>query len=370
MNFPTRYDEILQKVAAVNPIAYGKSRNYLNGAVTRLSPYLARGVLSTRQVAQAVLGEGYNPFDITSFIQELAWRDYFQQVWKTRGSEIDTDLKQPQQGVINYAISSAILNGKTGIEALDDGVQELYDTGYIHNHLRMYIASVACNIAGSHWKTPARWMYYHLLDADWASNGLSWQWVAGSFSAKKYFANQENINRYCDTRQRGTFLDVAYGDFEELTVPPVLQQHEEIALKTQLSQTTTPTLQPHLPTYVYNFYNLDPAWESHVEANRILLLESAFFERYPVCSRTVDFVLALAENIPGIQVWTASFDELHSLAKGGEIHFKEHPANAHYHGTEHERDWLFPTIQGYFPSFFSFWKKGSKNLKALVPHKP
>ena len=80
----------------------------------------------------------------------------------------------------------------------------------MHNHLRMYVASIVCNVAQSHWINPARWMYYYLLDADWASNSLSWQWVAGSNSNKKYFANQDNINKYCLTTQKGTFLDLDY----------------------------------------------------------------------------------------------------------------------------------------------------------------
>mgnify|MGYP006195700273 CR=1 FL=1 len=60
----------------------------------------------------------------------------------------------------------------------------------------MYLAAMVCNNAKSHWLTPARWMYYHLLDGDLASNALSWQWVAGTFSHKKYIANQQNINKY------------------------------------------------------------------------------------------------------------------------------------------------------------------------------
>jgi deoxyribodipyrimidine photo-lyase len=98
-------------------------------------------------------------------------------------------------------------------------VEELKQTGYMHNHLRMYVAAIACNIGHSHWHLPARWMYYHLLDADWASNALSWQWVAGSFSSKKYYANQENINKYCHTQQRNTFLDVSYEAYETMPTP-------------------------------------------------------------------------------------------------------------------------------------------------------
>jgi deoxyribodipyrimidine photo-lyase len=70
----------------------------------------------------------------------------------------------------------------------------------------MYIASLACNVAQSQWRIPAKWMYYHLLDADWASNALSWQWVAGTNSNKKYFANQNNINKYCFTKANEYFF--------------------------------------------------------------------------------------------------------------------------------------------------------------------
>ena len=55
----------------------------------------------------------------------------------------------------------------------------------------MYIASIVCNIAKSHWKLPTKWFYYYLLDGDLASNNLSWQWVCGANSSKKYYANQE-----------------------------------------------------------------------------------------------------------------------------------------------------------------------------------
>ena len=67
-------------------------------------------------------------------------------------------------------------------------------------------------------------MYYYLLDADWASNSLSWQWVAGSNSNKKYFANQQNINKYCFTNQTDTFLDVDYAEFQKFEIPEVLKQ--------------------------------------------------------------------------------------------------------------------------------------------------
>ena len=187
-----RLEDARARLSLVRPAAYARSRNYLDGSVTQLSPYLSRGILSTRQVAESLVERGLSWEDCESLVKELAWRDYFQQVWKHQGNGIDQDLRQPQVGVCHHQVPAALVNARTGITAVDAAVAELYRTGYMHNHVRMYTAALACNVGGAHWLQAARWMYYHLLDGDWASNALSWQWVAGAFSTRKYFANQEN----------------------------------------------------------------------------------------------------------------------------------------------------------------------------------
>ena len=125
----------------------------------------------------------------------MAWRDYWQKKWQISGN-IDIDLKTKQHPVLKNKIPSSIIEHCSTITAIDKGIKELYETGYMHNHLRMYTAAICCNIGQYHWLKPAKWMYYHLLDGDWGSNALSWQWVAGTNSHKKYIANQENINKY------------------------------------------------------------------------------------------------------------------------------------------------------------------------------
>mgnify|MGYP000380202181 CR=1 FL=1 len=140
-------------------------------------------------------------------------------------NEINFDLKNKQLKVSNTAISKSILEANTGIKAIDTAITSFYNNGYLHNHLRMYIASLACNVAQSHWNFPAKWMYYHLLDADWASNALSWQWVAGTNSNKKYIANQDNINKYCHTKQSNTFLDISYDDFKKVIDVNAAEEH-------------------------------------------------------------------------------------------------------------------------------------------------
>ncbi len=359
--FPTSYAEIQQRIRKIDPVKYGSTRNFINGAVTYLSPYISRGVISTQRVFTEILERGYDPTRIEKFIQELAWRDYWQQIWITKGDAINSDLKNTQTPVDNYSISRAIVNAETGIEAVDSAITDFYKTGYLHNHVRMYIAAIACNVAQSHWKTPARWMYYHLLDGDWASNALSWQWVAGANSHKKYVANQENINNYCHTRQKGTFLDVSYEALQELSIPSQLLEQADLKLETQLPDKQAVVVDPQLPTCIYNFYNLDPEWKKETPANRILLLEPSHFRQYPISERSVEFMLALSENIEHMQVYVGEFHELQAEYNFGTIYYKEHPFNRHYEGEEESRDWMFD-VTGYFPSFFGYWKQCKKQI--------
>jgi deoxyribodipyrimidine photo-lyase len=359
--FETDLEKILEKVEQIEPVRYGKTRNFLDGAVTQLSPYISRGVISTKYVLEQTLAKNYKFYEIEKFLMELAWRDYFQNVWLAKN--IDEEIKQPQPDVKNSSMPNAVLEAETGIEAVDKAINDLYETGYVHNHARMYIASIVTNIAKSHWKVPAQWFYYHLLDADWASNALSWQWTCAAFSNKKYYANQENINKYCGTNQRGTFLDVEYSEFPDLEVPDVLKEIETPVLQTELPKKEPITIDNSLPTLIYNFYNLDPFWRKDENANRVLLLEPTHFVKYPVSPKTIKFVLKLAENIERIQIYVGEFSELKSEYNLSEMIFKEHPTNKHYVGTQDERDWMLPEVRGYFPSFFGFWKKCEKFLK-------
>jgi len=363
--FPRSYPEILQRIRQIDPVKYGKSRNYINGAVTHLSPYISRGVISTKFIFSEILKRGYPPYQIKKFIQELAWRDYWQQVWIAKGDEINLDLKHPQTSVSNQEIPKAILDAKTGVIAIDKGLECFYETGYMHNHVRMYIASIVCNFAQSYWKTPAHWMYYYLLDADWASNALSWQWVAGSNANKKYVANQENINKYCFTNQKGTFLDVPYETLPLLEIPENLLETQPFDLKTPLPKKREVDINEKLPTCIYNFYNLDPLWKMELTANRILLLEPSHFNQYPVSQKTIDFIIELAEtNISDVQIYVGEFSELRAAHNFEDIYYKEHPLNTHYSGIEEPRDWMFD-VKGYFPSFFAYWKKCKKQLATL-----
>ena len=96
MNITSDYNEIVERIHLIDPIKYSNTRNFLRGAVTQLSPYISRGVISTKTVLDTVLSKGYSAKYIEKFIQQLAWRDYWQQVWMVRGDAINSDLRYSQ----------------------------------------------------------------------------------------------------------------------------------------------------------------------------------------------------------------------------------------------------------------------------------
>lgn len=357
------FQEILAHIDNFDPKLYGHTRNFIDGNVSYLSPYISRGIISTKMIYNRILTNGHTFQSAEKFIQELAWRDYWQQIWLNKGNAIDYDFKNPQPKANFEGIPHSILNAQTGIEAIDSSIKELYETGYMHNHLRMYLASIVCNVAQCHWSIPARWMYYHLLDGDWASNALSWQWVAGANSNKLYYANQENINKYTYSKQKNTFLDTTYEVLMNNNhVPEVLNEKNNSILSTNLSLFENDIiLNEDLPLVLYNHYNLDAEWLKDIEANRVLILEPSFYEKYPVSDKVIEHILFWASKIPNIQIFKGTFEALQQQFQGT-IHFKEHPTNSHYKGIEHPRVWMFE-VKGYFPSFFAFWKKCLKSIQ-------
>ncbi len=213
-------------LAGIDPVGYARSRNFLDGAVTRLSPYLRHGVLTLAEVRDHALSRVRSPEDAEKFVNELGWRDYWQRLYAALGEGIWSDREAYKTGFAarSYAseLPAVLIDGTTGLACMDGFSVELRETGYLHNHARMWMAAYTVHWLRVRWQAGARWFLEHLLDGDPASNNLSWQWVASTFSNKPYFFNRENLERYTAGHYcKGCALRGACpleGSYEELEV--------------------------------------------------------------------------------------------------------------------------------------------------------
>ena len=179
---------------------YAISRNFINGSVTRLSPYIRHGVITLAEVRNEVFKKIRNKKEGEKLIQELGWRDFWQRVWKSLGNKINLDQEEHKTGIksIDYGsrLNKDIITGSTGLACMDYYSQELVLIGWLHNHARMWLASYIIHWRQVHWKAGADWFLEHLIDGDPSSNNLSWQWIASCFSKKPYFFNRDNFIKY------------------------------------------------------------------------------------------------------------------------------------------------------------------------------
>jgi len=215
---PTR-DACLARIERVDPQAYARSRNHLEGAVTGLSPWISHGVVTLREVAQA-LARRHRLEVQHKLVFELGWRAYFRHVWEHRGEAILGSIHPGPLPDAAYrkSLPADLRRGACGVPAIDQAIRTLYRTGLLHNHARMWLASHVVHMRRVHWRAGADWMIGHLLDGDLASNHLSWQWVAGTASRKPYLFNADNVARYAprDWWSPGSVIDRSYAELAEV----------------------------------------------------------------------------------------------------------------------------------------------------------
>jgi deoxyribodipyrimidine photo-lyase len=162
--------------------------------VSNLSPYIRHGLVSlpeARDHAVAGAGSAYK------FVQELAWREYWRHVLDRRGRTVFEDVEAPKHEHHRAAgLPDALATGDTGLSCVDEPLAELFATGYMHNHGRMWVASATTHLFQRHHAAGAALFAEHLLDHDPASNSLSWQWVDSSFAHRPYLYDRGNVEKW------------------------------------------------------------------------------------------------------------------------------------------------------------------------------
>ncbi|MEM8790532.1 MAG: FAD-binding domain-containing protein [Pseudomonadota bacterium] len=193
---------------------YASQRNYDFGPerrenVSALSPWIRHRLITEEEVLRATLAR-HAPSSAEKFIQEVFWRTYFKgwleqrpSVWAAYQDGLAHALEVLEKDralAIDYKDAVA---GQTGIDGFDQWAGELVETGYLHNHARMWFASIWIFTLRLPWELGADFFLRHLMDGDPASNTLSWRWVAGLHTkGKTYQARVSNISKYTEGRFR------------------------------------------------------------------------------------------------------------------------------------------------------------------------
>lgn len=215
LQFPASRTEALHRLKQFVPDAgktYAARRNYDlphtgHSGVSRLSPYLRHRLITEAEVVQAVLAR-HSPSAAEKFIQEVFWRTYWKgwlelrpAIWGDYLKALGQARKRAERDEMLGRTVTMAETGGTDIDAFNAWARELVETGYLHNHARMWFASVWIFTLKLPWELGADFFMRHLIDGDPASNTLSWRWVAGlQTPGKHYLARASNISKYTDGR--------------------------------------------------------------------------------------------------------------------------------------------------------------------------
>jgi deoxyribodipyrimidine photo-lyase len=218
---------------------YARSRNFddgnpakgLRGNVSQLSPWLHAGLLSEAEVIDAALSR-HSPNDAESFVSEVFWRVYFKGYLEQRPSIWGSYCAGRDEALAALDTNSGLAKayahateGRTGIAAFDHWARELVQTGYLHNHARMWFASIWIFTLKLDWQLGADFFLRHLIDGDAASNTLSWRWVGGLHTkGKTYLARADNIARFTEPHPDGPLAAEGLAEHAEPLEEPA--EHE------------------------------------------------------------------------------------------------------------------------------------------------
>ncbi len=214
---------------------YSKLRNFDFGPENRanisgLSPYITHGVINEKEVIEKSLSK-FSFSKNEKFIQEVLWRTYWKgwlelrpNVWTDYLVELNK-IREEYKDNQNYKNA---INGKTNIECFNYWVTELKENNYLHNHTRMWFASIWIFSLELPWQLGAEFFMHHLYDGDSASNTLGWRWVAGiQTQGKHYLASEWNIKKFTNNR----FNDIKLNE----NAPPKISEKTYSIIKQDFS---------------------------------------------------------------------------------------------------------------------------------------
>jgi deoxyribodipyrimidine photo-lyase len=370
------------EVFAARAHRYARERNYVTAHhrnVSQLSAALQHRLISQSEVVQEVLTR--HPFAaVEKFLQEVLWRSYWKG-WMEMHPGIWTDSQSQLASCSEEQIhrAYAVATGHSGCAVMDDFARELIATGYLHNHARMWWASFWIHQQKLPWVLGARHFMKHLLDADAASNTLSWRWVAGiQTPGKSYLVRCDNIERYHHDPATEGFellnnivphhvIDTATRDATPLpslpdSVPSSLTNYALLIHEEDLSIETSSlaTLRPQAVGFYQQDESPSPArqaWREQAFADAIQRAQTHFQKPCVTLTSTQEIIDWLKrDNISQLVMMHPFVGPLRDALMPLNATAKTHGIEIMFLRRREDTE-LFPFAQS---GFFPFWKKASR----------
>ena len=291
MNFVTTRKEaldVMERYIENNISDYTAKRNFDFGPQNRkniscLSPYITHRLISEYEVAKKTLSK-YPYQKVEKFIQEIFWRVYWKG-WLELRPKVWTDFVEDTKNIENTKEYEKAINGETNIDCFNDWVKELKENNYLHNHTRMWFASIWIFTLKLPWQKGAEFFLRELYDGDAASNTLSWRWVAGiQTKGKNYIAQNWNINKFTNNKYKDLKLNE--------NPQPIIDQRDYKVLPLSISnnETASDKLVFFENELDFQFFNID----NHKKVYCILLANDE--RQVKLGSKVLDYKKNLIKN--------------------------------------------------------------------------
>lgn len=300
----------LKRLREVDALNYSRNRNFINGAVTRISPYLRYGCITLKEAVEDI--EHRFGKQGQRLIAELAYRDFWRQNWYRRRNAIFSDLEPAKVALGNNELPLFISQGITGLPCMDGVIRDLTMDGYVHNHARLWFAAYIVHWLKVDWRTAADWFETQLLDGDKASNHLSWQWVASTFSSKPYYFNKENLARftgekYCATCQINCPFDDSYENlhkkiFTESTKLTAKVYPVKMPEKAPISKSSS------VSVYIHDEMLSPSNPLTKLAMPKYFVFDEAQYDEWPL--KRIQFIADCLAEMPGVEVWLGNTREI------------------------------------------------------------
>jgi deoxyribodipyrimidine photo-lyase len=319
--------EGLRRLHAIKPALYEKTRNYLNGEVTQLSPYLRHGCIS---LSEAIIFTKYKSASGNDkLLFEFAWRDYWRHIWYKTGERIHSEMEPPKVKLGRNPLPRAITESQTKLPCIDGFIDTLKETGYLHNHARMWLSSYLIHWQKVDWRIASKWMHDLLIDGDEASNSLSWQWVASTFGSKPYFFNQENLSKYtlnqpCENCKavcpfKGSYENLNLTLFEPTTAPAKITPSSNIPVNIELIGSE------HI--ILFHDEMLSPECPLYIKSQRkIFVFDEALYKDWDL--KRLQFLADCLVEMPEVGIWVGDTLEVLRELNAGSVETQMTPNTA------------------------------------------